>query len=157
MQCCLWCSRQHCIRKNVFNVVLILFGKHFKGKNHVKCCSKSSQHCIVISTIRCCLNTSETTFHMKITCAMLAQSTQLSFRGKITCKISSWSNLDNIAQENFQCNIDPHSINKFPQDNNLRFCLYLSGTTLHKGITCAMLAHDQQTTFMWKITYTMLV
>ena len=37
------------------------------------------QHCIGISSSQCCLNTSETTSHDKITCEMLAQNVQSSF------------------------------------------------------------------------------
>ena len=37
------------------------------------------QDCIGISSSECCLNTSETTSHDKITCEMLAQNAQLYF------------------------------------------------------------------------------
>ena len=68
--------------KILFNVVLMLFGQHYIGKNPVQWFSRGSQHCIGISSIRCCLNRSETTFHKKITCVMLFQSTQLCFHEK---------------------------------------------------------------------------
>ena len=45
---------------------------------------KLVQHCIGISYTQCCPNTSERTLHKKVTGAMLCQTTQSSFRRKIT-------------------------------------------------------------------------
>ena len=47
-------------------------------------------------------------------------------------------------------------MNNFAQENNLQCCLNLCGPTLLKEITCAILAHGKQTTFLSKINYTML-
>ena len=51
---------------NLYNVVLTILGQHCIGR-------LSSQYC---------LNTSKTILHKKITCAMLAQSGQITFAGK---------------------------------------------------------------------------
>ena len=55
--------------------------------------------------------------------------------------VLSWSAWTNITQENYLCNVGPQSTNNFGQKNNLKFCLDISGPTLHKEITCAMLVH----------------
>ena len=44
----------------------------------------AGQNCIGMLSSQCCSDTSETTLHKKITCAMLAQSAQTLFRRKIT-------------------------------------------------------------------------
>ena len=48
------------------------------------------------------------------------------------------------------------STNNFAEENNLQWCPDLSGRPLHKEITCAMLVYGKLTTFVRKITYTML-
>ena len=133
---------------------------------------KLEQHCIEISYTQCCPNTSETTLHKNVTCAIISLSTQTRFCRKITYAMLSWSvwanitqnnylhDVDNIApqstvystfsrycwdnavQENYLCNVDPQSINNSAQKNNLEFCLDLSRSILHKETTCGMLAHD---------------
>ena len=126
--------------KNLFNVVLIILEQHCIGKNPVQCCPRGSQYCLIIWSSQCYLNTSRTTLHKKITCAMLAQSTQSSFHGKkVTFKMLSWSGLANIAQENYLYNVGPQSAKKFTQENNLWFCLDLFGPTLHRIVTYSML------------------
>ena len=50
-----------------------------------------SPHCIGMLSTRYCVNTREAKFNKKITCAMLAQSTQSSFHGIITYENFSWS------------------------------------------------------------------
>ena len=77
------------------------------------------QHCIGISSSQYCLNAFEKTFHKKITCAMLAQSSQSSFRHKTTNTILTWSDWVNITLENYLCSISPKSANSFVQKNNL--------------------------------------
>ena len=47
------------LEKTLFIVVLILFGQHYIGKTLAQSCSRGSQHCIRISSSRCCLNTFE--------------------------------------------------------------------------------------------------
>ena len=39
--------------------------------------------------------------------------------------------------------------------SSLQFCLHLSGPTLHKEITCGMLAHGKETTLVKKVSYAM--
>ena len=76
------------------------------------------------------------------TCAMLAKSAQICFCRKISYKMLPWSVWTNIIQKkNHLCNVDPQSTNNFAQKNQLQFCLDISGPTLHKEITCAMLVH----------------
>ena len=48
------------------------------------------------------------------------------------------------------------SKNNFAEEHNLQWCPDLPAPRLHKEITCAMLAHGKQTTFMRKITYAIL-
>ena len=72
---------------------------------------------------------------------MLAQSTQNIFHRKLTYTMFSWSACANIAQENYQCNVDSQSMNNFAQENNLQCCLDLCWPTLRKKIACTMLAH----------------
>ena len=52
-----------------------------------------------------------------------------------------WSPCANIAQKTYLCNDGPESTNNFAPENNLQFCLDLSGQTLHKESACGMLAH----------------
>ena len=52
--------------------------------------------------------------------------------------------------------ITVQSSNNFAEENNLQWCPDLSASILHKEITCAMLAHGKQTTYMRKISYAML-
>ena len=98
-------------------------------------------HCITILSIQCCPNTSETTLHKKITCAMLTLSAQTLFRRKITYAMLYWSAFADIAHENYLCKfVDPKPKNNFAQENNIQCCLDLCGPTLRKEFTCAMLA-----------------
>ena len=46
-----------------------------------------------------------------------------------------------------------HSTNDFAEENNLQWRPVLSGSSLHKEITCVMFVHGKQTTFMRKLTY----
>ena len=110
---------------NLYNVVSTVLGPH----------------CIGILSSQCCLNTSATTLHQEITCAMLTQSAQTRFRKKITCTMLSWPAFANIAHENYLCHVDPKPKNNFAQENNIQCCLDLCGPTLRKEFTCAMLAH----------------
>ena len=57
MQCCLNGSRQHCIKKILFNVVLIHFGQHCTGRNPMQCLIGSKQYCIRKDPVQCSLNT----------------------------------------------------------------------------------------------------
>ena len=109
-----------------------------------------------VSPVQCCPNMSETKLHKKITQALLAQSAQSSFHRKIIHAMLSWSAWANIPYENYSCYVNPQSTNNFAQEKILEFCLDLSGPTLHKEITFAMLAHDWQRMFIRKIIYTML-
>ena len=68
----------------------------------------------------------------------------------------SGSTRANIAQENYLCNVDSEPMNNLLQENNMQCCVHLCGPALRKEITCAMLTHGQQTTFLSKATYTML-
>ena len=84
-------------------------------------------------------------------------------QGFVMCSVA-WSLSNNIAQGFYLCNIGPWLTNNFSwqiplrqhctkkllvqcwprphaQKNNPQFCLDLSGSTLHKAITCGMLAH----------------
>ena len=76
-----------------------------------------------------------------------------------------------IAQGNNLCNVGPWQTDNFYEKNNLynvvstmlgqhcigilsnQCCPNTSGRTLHKKITCAMLAQSAQTRFCRKITY----
>ena len=85
MQCCLEPLGQHCTRFLQCNFVSWLT-KNFSQQNNLYSVvsMKLGQNCTVISYIQYCPpNTSETTLHKKITGAMLAQTTQSSFRRKI--------------------------------------------------------------------------
>ena len=80
----------------------------------------------------------------------------------------------NIAQGNHLCNVGPWLTDNFYKENNLynvvstmlgqhcirilsnHCCPNTSERTLHKKISCAMLAQSAQTRFHRKITYTML-
>ena len=84
---------------------------------------------------------------------------------------SFWAN---IAQENHLCNVGPWQTDNFYEENNLynvvstmlgqhwieilssQYCQNTSEITLHKDITCAMLAQSAQTRFRRKTRYTML-
>ena len=110
---------------NLYNVISTMLGPH----------------CVGILSSQCCLDTSATTFHQKITCAMLVQSAQMCFRKKITYATLSLSAFANIAHENYLCNVDPKPKNNFAQENNIQCCLDLCGPTLRKEFTCAMLVH----------------
>ena len=77
------------------------------------------------------LNTSETTLHQKITCAVLTQNAQSLFHRKIKYAMLSWSAWANIAQENYLCHVGPKSKNIFAHENYLQFCLDLSGPTFY--------------------------
>ena len=80
------------------------FSKQNKLCNVVS--TKLGQHCIGISYTQCCPNTSETTLHTKITCAILVLSAQQCVCRKITYIILSWSAWGNIAQNSYLCNVD---------------------------------------------------
>ena len=92
------------------------------------------QRCIGILSSQRCPNTSETKLHKKITCAMLAQSTQTGFRRKITYTMLSWSACANIAHKKYLCNVDPKPKNNFLQENNIQYCLDLCRSTIAQGI-----------------------
>ena len=78
-------------------------------------CWRGSQRCI-ISSSRCCLNTSETTFPL----------------------------------ENYLCNVDPeHTGIPFAGKEPIKPSLGLVWPTLHKKITCVMLAHSPQTSIIY--------
>ena len=50
--------------KDLFNVVLILFGQHCTGKILVQFCPRGSrQHCTEKRTVQCCFNTVRKTLH----------------------------------------------------------------------------------------------
>ena len=84
---------------------------------------------------------------------------------------SFWAN---IVQENHLCNVGPWQTDNVYEENNLcnvvstmlgrhcieilssQYCPNTSEITLHKEITCTMLAQSAQTRFRRKITYTML-
>ena len=76
------------------------------------------------------------------------------------CLKSDWANIlpKKITYlTSVTCAMLTHSpTNNFAQENNWQFCLDLSWPTLHKEITCAILAHGWQPIFMRKMTYTML-
>ena len=92
-----WLTDNFYEENNLYNVVSTMLG----------------QHCIEILSNQCCPDTSETTLHKKIACAMLAQSTQTCFCRKTTHTMLSWSTWANIAQENCLYNVDPRSMNYF--------------------------------------------
>ena len=118
----LWLTDNCYEENNWYNVVLIMLG----------------QHCIGVLSSQCCLNTSEMTLHKKITCAMLVHSAQPSFPRKIILLIC----LGHHCTRNYLCNVGSQSSNTFAHENNLQCFLDLSGSTLHKEITCAMLVHS---------------
>ena len=58
----------------MFNVVLILLGQYFTGKNLVQCFSRSlRQHCTGKNPVRCCLNSGDKIAELKTLC--IAQDT----------------------------------------------------------------------------------
>ena len=83
----------------------------------MQCCSRCTQHCIEILSSRCCQNTSETTFHKKITCAMLAQSIQsIFFQENKLCIRSSLDLTWPKLHKKITCAMLAHS----PQKNSLK-------------------------------------
>ena len=126
---------------------------------------KLVQHCIGTSYTQCCPNTSERTLHKKINGAMLCQTTQSSFRWKITiCNVVliclsqhytrkipayCWPILHKqfctkkIYNVVWIC-LCPHCTRKLPvqcdskSKNNFAT---LPGRALHKEITYVMFAH----------------
>ena len=116
--------------KIICNVVLICVGQYCARNLPVQCwpivneqlflkhklynivSTKLGQHCTGISYTQCCPNISETTLHMKITCAILALSAHQCFFRKIAYANLSWSAWANIAQNNYLYNadnVDPQS------------------------------------------------
>ena len=85
-----WLTGNFYEENNLYNVISTMSGQHFIG--------------ILFS--QCCPNTSETTLHKRITCAMLSQSTQTCFLRKITYTMS-WSVCANDAEENYLWNVGP--------------------------------------------------
>ena len=76
---------QHCIRKLLRNVGSWLRGNSHKEYNLYNIASTMlGQYCITIVSSRCCLNTFETTLHMKNTYAMLCQSEHIYFHRKVS-------------------------------------------------------------------------
>ena len=70
----------------------------------------------------------------KITGAMLGQTTQSSFRRKITiCNVVLICLCQHSTRkhENYLCNVDPKLMNNFAQENNVQCCLDLCGSTFH--------------------------
>ena len=110
------------------------FSKQNKLCNVVS--TKLGQHCMGISYTQCCPNTSETTLHTKITCAILVLSAQQCVCRKITYIILSWSAWGNIAQNSYLCNVD--TVDHGPQSSQC--CPNTAETMLHKKITVAVLA-----------------
>ena len=115
---CPWQTDNFYEKINLCNIVSTMLGQTCRG----------------ILSSQCCPNTSETKLHKKITCAMLAQSTQTRFRRKITYTMLSWSACANIAHRKYLCNVDPKPKNNFLQQNNIQYCLDLCGPTIAQGI-----------------------
>ena len=113
-----WQTDNFCVKINLCNILSTML----------------EQRCIGILSSQCCPNTSETKLHKKITCAMLAQSTQTGFRRKITYTMLSWSACANIAHKKYLCNVDPKPKNNFLQENNIQYCLDLCRSTIAQGI-----------------------
>ena len=109
---------------------------------------KPGQHCIWTLYSQCCSNTSETTLRRKITGEMLALTTWSSIRWKITIYNVVLICLSQHCTRKWLVHFDPQTTNKFVQKYNLQYCLNLFGLTLHKEITCGMLAHSHKTT-LW--------
>ena len=61
---------------------------------------------------------------------------------------------DNIAQHSYWCNVGPDHIVMFSKENNHVKCyLDMPEPTVHKKITCAILAHSSEITLHRKIIY----
>ena len=98
MQYCLRGSRQHCIRKILSNVVLILVGQHCTGQNPMQYCSRGSkQHCMK-NLVQFRLNALGATLHRSKLYAMLPERLQTTLHKRKSCAMLSQYSLDNIAQ-----------------------------------------------------------
>ena len=116
---------------------------------------KLEQHCIEISYTQCCPNTSETTLHKKITCAIIALSKQTKFSKKKKFFLQE----NNIRSVVLVC-LGQHCTKQlsarcrqcWPTVHSLvNVFANTAETTLYKKITCAMLTHSPQTTLHRKI------
>ena len=98
MQYCLRGSRQHCIRKILSNVVLILVGQHCTGQNPMQYCSRGSkQHCMK-NLVQFRLNALGATLHRSKPYAMLPERLQTTLHKRKSCAMLSQYSLENIAQ-----------------------------------------------------------
>ena len=138
----LWiCLGQHCTRKLPVQYWTMVNRQRLWGKWPIQCCvdqAGTTLHKNIVYSILPKYVWDKIRKHKKITSAMMAKREQTSFCGKIAYSMLSWSTWINIAQENYFCNVGWQYTNNSAQENNLQFCLDLSGTTLHKEITCAI-------------------
>ena len=139
--------RQHCTRKLLVQYWHSWHSHLFAGKYH----------------IQCCLNLPEPTLHKKITCEMLVHSLQTTLHRKVIlnfvgiylgqhCIRKCPCLRDNSYEENNLYNV----VSTMPGQHCIRilssqFCPNRSAeTTLHKKITCALLARAHRYTFTGK-------
>ena len=91
LQCCLDLFGPTLHKEITSNVGPQLKDNFYEKNNSYNVVSNMlGQHCIGVFSSQCCPNTSQTTSHEKITCAMLAQSTQIYFRRKTGCLKYFW-------------------------------------------------------------------
>ena len=82
--------QQHCIKKILFNDVLILLGKHCTGQNLMQCCPRDSrQHCQKKIFVFFFLNTLGTKLGSSKPCEMLSERLQATLYRKKYCPILS--------------------------------------------------------------------
>ena len=108
---------------------------------------------------------SQTTLHRVLTCARLSPGVLIHHcRRFFSCTLVSKYIWDNIAQENYLCNVGPWQIKENTLYNavstilgqhckrilSCQFCPNTSETTLHKKTTCIVLARKEKHVFTWK-------
>ena len=106
LQCCLDLSRSTLHNESPVECQLISKKQPYKENNPCNVVlTMQVQHCIRILSSQCCPNTSETTLHKKITCAVLTLSAQSCFCRKMTYLMKK----SYLVKNNYLHNDGPHS------------------------------------------------